>query len=166
MQGACTRPYACHSLSANGKAAERGYVAAQTDLGVLLSKGQGVAKNDVEAVKWYQKAANAGDHRAQLYLGYQYRSGRGVLKDRNMAQHWLSRARNSPDNSISSAALQGLNAKESQLSDVEVILGLVIGAAILGAAFDDGDSSDPSSSSYEYKPAEIWQPAPQDYLIN
>jgi TPR repeat protein len=34
--------------------------------------GQGIPKDEYEAMKWYQKAANAGDAKAQLELGELY----------------------------------------------------------------------------------------------
>ncbi|MEI6809607.1 MAG: tetratricopeptide repeat protein, partial [bacterium] len=42
------------------KAAERGDSTAQSKLGVLYSKGQGVIVDDEEAVKWFRKAAAQG----------------------------------------------------------------------------------------------------------
>ena len=99
-----------------------------------------------------------------------------MKKDSNTAQHWLSKARNSPDERISKAALKGINHKESQLSDAQVIGGFLVGIAILGAIFGDDssssssdDSADSSSDSYdyyEYQPTESWQPAPSDWIID
>ena len=43
--------------------------------------GEGVAKDDVEAVKWYRKAAEQGDAYAQHNLGLAYSYGSGVVKD-------------------------------------------------------------------------------------
>ena len=43
--------------------------------------GKGVAKDEVEAVKWYRKAADQGDAQAQFNLGVCYRKGEGVAKD-------------------------------------------------------------------------------------
>jgi len=46
-------------------AASEGQTEAQFNLGVLLEKGQGVAKNEAEAAKWFRKAAEQGDVEAQ-----------------------------------------------------------------------------------------------------
>ena len=42
------------------KAADQGYAAAQTNLGLMYAHGQGVPQDYVEAVKWYRKAADQG----------------------------------------------------------------------------------------------------------
>ncbi|MBS0647807.1 MAG: sel1 repeat family protein, partial [Verrucomicrobia bacterium] len=44
-------------------------------------KGQGVAKDEKEAAKWYQKAADQGHAKAQFGLGFCYKKGQGVAKD-------------------------------------------------------------------------------------
>jgi len=61
--------------------AEQGDAKAQFSLGAMYDKGEGVAKNDVEAVKWYRLAAEQGDVRAQNNLGLMYDNGRGVPED-------------------------------------------------------------------------------------
>ena len=45
--------------------AEQGHALAQVTLGEMHRKGQGVPKDDTEAVKWYLKAAEQGDVTAQ-----------------------------------------------------------------------------------------------------
>ena len=52
--------------------------------------GDGVAKNMVEAVRWYRKAAEHGHVTAQLRLGNAYASGKGVSKSQREAYIWLS----------------------------------------------------------------------------
>ena len=49
-------------------AAEQGYAPAQYNLGVMYANGEGVAKNDEQAVKWYRKAAEQGDEDAKKLL--------------------------------------------------------------------------------------------------
>jgi len=49
--------------------AQQGMAAAQHNLGVMYSQGQGVARNDAEAVKWYCKAADQGYALGQRNLG-------------------------------------------------------------------------------------------------
>ena len=49
--------------------AEQGRSAAQNLLGVMYARGQGVAKDEVEAAKWFRKAAVQGDAYAQYALG-------------------------------------------------------------------------------------------------
>ncbi len=72
--------------------AEKGDASAQVTLGLMYEYGRGVAKNDVEAVKWYRKAAEQGDADAQIYLGSRYGYGRGVAKDDAEAVKWYRKA--------------------------------------------------------------------------
>jgi TPR repeat protein len=50
-------------------------------LGHRYADGTGVAKDEVEAVKWYRKAAEQGVVQAQTNLGLCYAKGTGVAKD-------------------------------------------------------------------------------------
>ena len=54
---------------------------AQYNLGLCYAKGEGLAKDPVEAVRWYLKAAEQGDAYAQFSLGLCYATGQGVAKD-------------------------------------------------------------------------------------
>jgi TPR repeat protein len=56
--------------------AEAGEIAAQVELANIFAKGQGVAKDEKEAAKWYLKAAEQGNPEAQLFLGTAYLRGR------------------------------------------------------------------------------------------
>jgi TPR repeat protein len=51
-----------------------------------------VEKNEVEAVKWYQKAATTGEHQGQYFLGLCYLEGTGVARSRETALMWLRMA--------------------------------------------------------------------------
>ena len=66
------------SLDETRKKAEKGDAAAQFNLGVMYQNGEGVSKDNVEAVKWYRKAAEQGDDYALVNLGAMYRQGEGV----------------------------------------------------------------------------------------
>ena len=46
-------------------AAEQGYHRAQNHVGVRLARGEGIAKDEVEALKWLILAANSGNELAQ-----------------------------------------------------------------------------------------------------
>ena len=50
------------------KKAEVGDATAQHDLGTCYYYGKGVAKDYIEAVKWYTKSAEQGDERAKKEL--------------------------------------------------------------------------------------------------
>ncbi len=75
-----------------GKASEFGHSEAQNDLGVMYEKGQGVVKDDVEAVRWYRKAAEQGNALGQNNLGVMYAKGQGVVKDETEAVRWFRKA--------------------------------------------------------------------------
>jgi TPR repeat protein len=74
------------------KAADLGYAPGQFQLGLRHANGTGVAKDSVEAVKWYRKAAEQDYAPAQCNLGVMYANGNGVVKDSNVAVEWYRRA--------------------------------------------------------------------------
>ena len=63
-------------------------------LGTMYENGQGVAKDETEAVKWYRKAAEQGNADAQYSLGLMYKIGRGVVENEGEAQVWYRKALN------------------------------------------------------------------------
>ena len=68
--------------------AEQGEANAQYLLGAMYSLGEGVPKDQKEAVKWYRLAADQGDAKAQYNLGAMYGNGTGVPKDNLLAYMW------------------------------------------------------------------------------
>jgi TPR repeat protein len=70
------------------KKAQQGDASAQARLGVMYAKGQDVAQNDAEAVKWYRLAADQGNMLAQNNLGVMYFNGRGVTQNHAEAMKW------------------------------------------------------------------------------
>ena len=78
------------------KAAEKGDVNAQNNLGDCYYHGKGVVKNYQMAVYWYEKAAEKGawDKKAQSNLGDCYYYGRGVVKNGKTAVRWYEKAAN------------------------------------------------------------------------
>ena len=71
-------------------AAEQGDAEAQFNLGVMYANGDGVPKDEAEAVRWYRLAADQGLAGAQGDLGIMYANGRGVLKDSVLAHMWFN----------------------------------------------------------------------------
>jgi TPR repeat protein len=67
------------------KAAEDGYVPAQSAVAMLYANGKGVQQNYAEAGKWWLKAASGGDLTAARYAWNLYRNGEGVDRDRTLA---------------------------------------------------------------------------------
>jgi TPR repeat protein len=98
--------------------AEGGDADAQYKLGVSYDVGEGVAEDDVEAVKWYRKAAEQAHSHSQYNLGVMYRGGKGVPKDDVEALKWTRKAAEHGD------------------SDAQHILGIVYGSG-LGVPKDD-----------------------------
>jgi len=72
--------------------AEAGDAQSQVELGLRYDKGEGVAKDQVEAVKWFRKAAEQNYARAQYNLGVGYYNGTGVAKDPAEAARWYRKA--------------------------------------------------------------------------
>lgn len=74
------------------KQAESGDKFAQYDLGVAYAKGEGISKDEVQAVHWYHKAAEQGYVKAQASLGLMYAIGQGVAQDDAEAVRWYRKA--------------------------------------------------------------------------
>jgi len=72
--------------------AENGDVRAQFALGFCYYSGTGVAKDDIEAIKWYRMAAEQGNEESQYAIGYCYENGTGVAKDNVEAVKWYRKA--------------------------------------------------------------------------
>jgi TPR repeat protein len=68
--------------------AEQGDAYAQYNLGLMYRKGQGVAQDYKEAIKWYRLAAEQGVADAQYNLGVAYYKGQGVAQDYKEAVKW------------------------------------------------------------------------------
>lgn len=58
----------------------------------MYMSGDGTAKNDGEAVKWFRKAAELGLANAQGMLGIMYAKGQAVPQDYVLAYMWLQLA--------------------------------------------------------------------------
>ena len=65
---------------------------AQTNLGVMYHRGDGVPQNDKTAVKWWKLAAEQGHADAQYKLGLLHEIGLGVPPDKKTAVKWCRRA--------------------------------------------------------------------------
>jgi hypothetical protein len=64
--------------------------AAQSNLGAMYDKGEGVSQNYPKALNWYRKAADQGNSMAQYNIGFMYASGHGVQQDDVTAHFWFS----------------------------------------------------------------------------
>ncbi len=74
------------------RSANSGYVPAEVELGALLDKGLGVARNVMLAARWYRRAARSGNLRAQTNLAWDYEHGQGVPADPEKAFFWYKKA--------------------------------------------------------------------------
>ena len=64
----------------------------QLRLGAMYATGNGVPKDDQEAVRWYRKSAEQGLAGAQFLLGSMYATGKGVPQDFREAAKWYRRS--------------------------------------------------------------------------
>ena len=72
--------------------AEQGNAEAQFLIGHMYRTGQGVTKDETEAVRWYRLAAEQGNSDGEYMNGAAYAFGSGVPKDYQQAEEWLLRA--------------------------------------------------------------------------
>jgi TPR repeat protein len=63
------------------KAAEQGDLLAAFNLGRMYHHGEGVTRDDAQAVRWYRQAAARGDAFALNNLGFMVYNGLGVSAD-------------------------------------------------------------------------------------
>jgi uncharacterized protein len=71
---------------------ESGDAAAQTKLGILYYKGQGVSRNYQEAARLFRLAAEKGNPYAQSNLAYMCENGEGIPQDYQEAANWYLKA--------------------------------------------------------------------------
>ena len=72
--------------------AERGDPRAQTAIGLLYARGDGVKQDFTEAAKWFERSSAAGDSRGAGLLGKMYWYGDGVRRDEQKAEELLRKA--------------------------------------------------------------------------
>ena len=74
--------------------ANKGYPAAQYNLGIIYEQGKGVHKDFDAALKWFHRASARGYGDASFKIGRMYAWGRGVTRDYDEADKWYLRAAN------------------------------------------------------------------------
>jgi len=65
-----------------------GHTKAQSNMGLLYLRGQGVQKDEEAALKWFEKAAEQGPITAQFNLGILYSRIDGKLKRQTKSTEW------------------------------------------------------------------------------
>jgi uncharacterized protein len=98
------------------KLALKGDAAAQTSLGLMLEKGQGVPRSPAEAVQWYRLAAEQGYATAQVNLGLMYGKGLGVAQDEVRAYMWFMLAAGSGETN----AIRNRNIAAQRLTPLQI----------------------------------------------
>jgi hypothetical protein len=93
--------------------AEQGNAEAQWQLGARYHSGEGVPRDDVQAMQWFQRAAEQGHPTAQATLGAYYWAGRGVPQDLSKAYFWSTLALAQGDEN-SKSRLEGLATQMTQ----------------------------------------------------
>jgi len=73
--------------------AKAGDVNAAYNIAVIHDHGDGVAKNQSEALKWYRVAAEKGDRASQSRLGTMYLNGEGTAKNEKEGWRWINEHR-------------------------------------------------------------------------
>ena len=68
--------------------AEEDVINAQSNLGEMYYKGNGVLQDHKIAVKWWKLAAEQGHARAQSNLGFMYQYGKGIPQNHKTAVKW------------------------------------------------------------------------------
>jgi hypothetical protein len=95
------------SLAELRNLADHGDADAQWQMGVRYADGEGVPKDDSQAMLWFQLAAEQGHVNAQAHLGAYYWAGRGVPEDLSKAYMWSDIALAGGDEN-SKSRLEGL----------------------------------------------------------
>jgi hypothetical protein len=93
--------------------AVQGDADAQWQMGVRYHNGEGVARDDVQAMQWFLRAAEQGHVTAQATLGAYYWAGRGVPPDLSKAYFWSALALAQGD-ANSKSRLEGLASQMTQ----------------------------------------------------
>jgi TPR repeat protein len=70
---------------------------AQNNLAAIYCLGQGIPRDNQEAMCWYRRAAEQGDAVAQYNLANMYAQGQGVPKNTIQAHYWYSLAASQGD---------------------------------------------------------------------
>jgi TPR repeat protein len=144
--------------------ANAGDVKSQVQLGLIYLTGDGVRKDDVEAVKWLRKAADQDNPTAERYLAEMYFKGRGVPADNAEAVKWLRFAAEQGDaesqHNLAVMYIQALgipkNLKEAaKWMYKSAEQGLAAGQLGLGVLYENGEGvpEDPAEAVVWYRKA-------------
>ena len=83
---------AAKAIASLTQLANSGYVRASYQLGWTYQEGEGTARDEAEALKWFIKASEQGHLAAKVMAGDYYFEGKGGPKDIAAALHWYELA--------------------------------------------------------------------------
>ena len=102
-------------------AAEQGHAGAQSMFGLMCADGEGVVKNDEEAVEWLLLSAEQGNACAQSSLGVIFGEGLGVIQDSVQAHKWFKVSTVNGDEEEILLAIQYMDALEGEMTPDEIV---------------------------------------------
>ncbi|MGB5429557.1 tetratricopeptide repeat protein [Eudoraea sp.] len=107
-------------------AAKEGHADSQFNVALMYEQGIGIAKNEKEAVVWYDKSASQGNSAAQFNLGVLYENGRGTAIDFAKANEWYRKAAVQGDplaiGNLGMLYVRGQGVKENKVAGVALLL--------------------------------------------
>jgi hypothetical protein len=112
-QSTVNRAAATRSLPELQEIAGQGDADAQWQMGLRYHDGDGVPRDDAQAMQWYLRAAEQGNVEAQGALGSYYWAGRGVPVDLSKSYFWSTIAMAQGDE-ISKGRVEGLASQMTQ----------------------------------------------------
>ena len=102
--------------------AQNGDPRAQNRLGQWYLKGEGVPRNDHEAIKWFRMAANQKFSKSQYNLGKMYYEGQGVPRDYVLAYLWFNLGSLNTTGEDNTATIKHLKKLEEIMMDLLVFV--------------------------------------------
>jgi uncharacterized protein len=107
-------------------AAKEGHSDSQFNVALMYERGIGIAKDEKEAVVWYEKAAVQGSAAAQYNLGVLYESGRGTNVDFARANELYRKASVQDDalaiGNLGMLYVRGQGVRENKIVGVALLL--------------------------------------------
>ncbi len=101
--------------------AQSGDAEAQTTVGEIYQKGNGLPPDYKTAADWFRKAATQGNSRAQINLGYLYEKGLGVGQDTSVAREWYQKASGLEAQNIPYAATINTTSNNDLLAEIKLL---------------------------------------------
>lgn len=136
--------------------AEKGDARSQASLGILYTKGQGVARDVTEAAKWLRRAAEQGDAGAQVNLGIAYFQGDGVAANPVKALTWFTIATGNPTDASVAARGNRDQLRKAMIRD-QIVLANTLAVQCLASKYTDCDDLNHQSRSDASAPREVSQ---------